>query len=798
MRLPLGQLKKFINIDNISLEELDDQLTQIGIEVEEIHEYGKEINSVFVGQVKEKDKHPNADKLNLCVVDIGREEPLNVVCGADNFSIGDKVAVATIGGTLPGGFKMKKTKIRGIASEGMICASDELEIDSDHSGIMVLSNDAPVGKDFTEYINLADHVLELELTANRGDHLSVKGIARDLAAKYTQCTYKSPDVSDSLGQKDGKTSCDLEIQAQKGCNRYILKTISNIKNGESPYWLKIELGKFGLRPINHVVDVTNFILQELGHPMHAFDLDKLKGRKIIVRYAKDGEKLKTLDEREIKLDSSDLVIADIEKPIALAGVMGGFDSQVDENTKNIALEFAHFDPILIRKTSKKHGFHTDSSHRFERFVDPESIPEAVGRAIYLLNDISEPDTGYIDLYPHLPLIPEITLRIDRIKKIIGKKYPYETVRRILSDLQFKIIDESKDEWLKVQVPSFRLFDVSREIDLIEEIVRIDGYNNFSPEFARVAITPGKYHGERALITKIKSNLTSLNIDEAMTFSFGSKDYFKEFVPEDFNFAILRNPLSEEYSTMRPVLFANLLSAVKKNHDLGDKGIQFFEIGKIFSMNSGKFCEHNALSIIMTEDSMSKFWNKPEEKNDFYSLKGMLENLFDFTTEPVVFSSGNEFFLHPGINAEIHFKGSKIGFAGKIHPSFSKKLGFNSNIYLAEINLSKLSQRSEFLPKFTGISKFPGAERDIALVVSNSTPFSAIEECVKASGGNNLKWVKMFDYYEGEHVESGFRSIAIRMFFQSDTKTLKEKEINKSFQKIEKSLLNQLNVSKRTQ
>ena len=792
MKFTLNWLKDYIDFD-LSPEELSDRLTMAGLEVEDVIYQGKGLENIVTAQITELTPHPNAEKLSLCKV-TDAENNYDIVCGAANMKAGDKVALAKIGAKLPPGpkfaegLKIKKTKIRGEVSEGMLCAENELGLGEESDGIIILSESANVGSEIVDELGLNDVVFEVGITPNRPDCLSVIGVAREVAA-LTGKTVKHPDLKIAEEGEDINNVAKVELLDPEKCPRYSCRVIKNVKIGPSPAWLKRRLESSDIRSINNVVDITNFVLLEFGQPLHAFDYNLLEENKIVVRAAKDGEIIKTLDGIERKLTPSDLLICDGKKPVALAGVMGGASTEVSENTKDVLLESAYFDPVTIRRTSKATGLRSESSYRFERGVDPNSIVKALNRAAELMRELTDGEiaTGVIDEYP-IPIEPtEVHLSLDKANQVLGTNIGSDELTKIANGLEFDVIHSSGSEFT-FRIPTFRV-DITREIDLIEEAARLHGYNNIPTTLPSVKMKSDKVNINKFVQDKFEEVFISSGFNEVINYSFEDQSLLS-LINQTEALKIL-NPLTTESSAMRTSLVPGLLKNAILNLNHQEQDLRLFEIGKVYLPveNSELPNEIRKIAATATGTRMPEFWGK--EEFDFFDFKSILEKSFKslMIWDDVEFQDAQEIeFLHPGKSAKLMIGDKQIGCIGELHPNLSEKLDISKNLYVLEIDLDTTAAISKEKSKsFKPLPKFPSVRRDIALIIDNSIPVGGILEEIDKIGSSLIEDAAIFDVYTGDHVEEGKKSVAVSLQLRASDKTLTEEEVNKVQDKTLKKL-----------
>ncbi len=770
-------LREWVNPD-INTEELVSQITMAGLEVDGVEFVAGEFSGVVVGEVVSTEKHPDADKLSVCQVRAGGET-FQVVCGAPNVREGLKVPFAQIGAVLPGNFKIKKAKLRGVESQGMLCAEAELGMSDSSDGLMELPWSAATGQDFREYMNLDDRIIDVDLTPNRSDCLSIAGLAREVGV-LNKCLVEAPKVNE-VESTITDTFC-INIDAPEACPRYMGRIIRNVNvQAETPLWMKEKLRRSGLRSIDPVVDVTNFILLEFGQPMHAFDLDSLTGS-LNVRMANDKEKITLLDGQDIELLSNTLVIADEVRALAIAGVMGGEHSSVKESTTNIFLECAFFDPITIAGKARSYGMHTDSSHRFERGVDYKLQGNMIERATELLLNITGGEVGPISektSKEHLPSRELVELRYLRVESLLGLKVDKIEIEEILTRLGLRIDKLTKEGWL-INVPSYR-FDISIEADLIEEIGRIYGYNNLpvTTPFGNLTLKP---HDEAVTpIADIQNHLVTLGFQEAITYSFVDPALQKKIDPDNDGIA-LANPISADLSVMRTSLWTGLLKALVHNQNRQQERIRLFESGLRFISKGDEIEQTPMLSGVVSGARYPENWtNNGKDSLDFYDVKADLESLFARLGGDFEFKSGNLPALHPGQTAEIVKNGKIIGHLGALHPEIHKSLNLNGSVYLFELCLNEIVTGK--VPRCKEFSKFPEVRRDLAIIVKQAINYSDVKSAIIEKAGDYLIDLKVFDVYQGQGVEPGMKSLAIGATWQHVERTLNEDEIAQTFNDI---------------
>lgn len=779
----------------ISTDELVAQITMAGLEVDAVEAVAGEFSGVVVGEVVECGQHPDADKLQVTKVNVGGDDLLDIVCGAPNCRQGLKVAVAKVGAVLPGNFKIKRAKLRGQPSFGMLCSFSELQISEDHDGIIELPEDAPVGQDIREYLNLDDVAIEVDLTPNRSDCLGIRGLAREVGV-LNNTDVCEPEAKPVVPVIDTQRSITLE--APEACPRYLGRVIKGINlEAKSPLWLTERLRRSGIRAIDPVVDVTNYVLLELGHPMHAFDLAKLDGG-IKVRFAAQGEKLTLLDGNDVALQSNTLVVADEQKPLAMAGIFGGLDSGVSEGSTDIFLESAFFAPLAIAGKARQYGLHTDASHRYERGVDPQLQKTAMERATRLLLDIVGGEAGPVVeavSEEHIPAAKKVQLRQSRLKRVLGIDIPTAQVTELLTRSGFNT-SFNDDTWSCV-VPAYR-FDVAIEEDLIEEVARIYGYNNI-PNVAPVAALAMPEHRESALdLNQLKDILVANDYQEAITYSFvDPKAQSLLFANADS--LVLPHPISTDMSAMRLSLLPGLLKSVNYNQNRQQSRIRLFETGLRFvpddSFKVG-VRQENMIAGVIAGDKTPEYWNESSQKVDFYDIKGDVERLLSVTGNAAEFQfkTAEHSAMHPGQTAAIYRGEQLVGYVGALHPKFEKSLSLNGKTFVFELLLDHLLVAK--LPKAQPLSRFPANRRDIAIIVDEAINASDVLQVIEKFGTNQLVGLNLFDVYRGDNIGEGKKSLALSLTLQDVERTLEESEIQAIVNGVVEKLTEQFSASLR--
>ncbi len=787
-------LREWVNPE-ISTEELVAQLTMAGLEVDAVESAANQFNGVVVGEVLSVEKHPDADKLNICQVSNGKET-LQVVCGAPNVASGQKVPFALVGAALAEDFKIKKAKLRGVESNGMLCSAEELGLAEKSDGILELPTNATVGQDVREYLKLDDSLIDVDLTPNRGDCLSVQGIAREVGV-LNKLKLTSPNCDEVPGSIDD--IFPVELLSPEDCPRYLGRVIRNVDvSAASPLWLKEKLRRSGIRSIDPAVDVTNYVMLELGQPLHAFDLDVLD-QGIQVRRAKKAEKLVLLDGREVELNEETLVIADHEKALAIAGVMGGEHSGININTRHVFLESAFFNPLSIVGKARTYGMHTDASHRFERGVDYELPKLAIERATRLLLDIVGGEAGPVVVTDaDLPASGEVKLRASKVSSLLGLDIPASEIEDILTRLGVEVIASHKEEgnesWV-FKVPSWR-FDISIEADLIEELARIYGYDNLPVSKASAGGKLRASSESKLGLRQFKRRLISIGYQEVISYSFVEPELENKLSPPQIQSISLSNPISSEMSVMRRNLWSGLLQTLKHNQNRQQDRVRIFESGLVFSKRGENISQEAMLGGLIWGDQAPEQWGEKARPSDFYDIKGDVENLLGMTNDPATFSfeAADHPALQPGQSARITRSDKVLGYLGALNPEIQKSLDIPGKVYLFELDIKTLEKAA--LAKVSALSKYPSVRRDIALVIEKGLNFADIDALIREQAGEFLESLVLFDVYQGENLVAGKQSLALGLTFQSPERTLNDEEINTIINKCIKALEAQFNAELR--
>ncbi|RZM83418.1 phenylalanine--tRNA ligase subunit beta [Pseudoalteromonas rubra] len=787
-------LREWVN-PAIDTEALSEQLSMAGLEVDGVDPVAGDFEGVVIGQVVECGQHPDADKLRVTKVNVGEDELLDIVCGAANCRAGLKVAVAKVGAVLPGGFKIKKAKLRGQPSHGMLCAFEELGMAESSDGILELPADAQIGQSIREYFNLDDVTIDVDLTANRSDCLGIKGLAREVGVLngIDVNELAIPAVEPTIDDK-----IEIELVNSQACPRYLGRVVKGINlDAVTPLWMVEKLRRSGIRSIDPVVDITNYVLLELGHPMHAFDLNAIEGG-IKVRSAAENEELVLLDGNTAKLKPSTLVIADHNKALAMAGIFGGENSGVKEGTTDILLESAFFNPLAIAGQARSYGLHTDASHRYERGVDYQLQRDAMERATALLLEIAGGQAGPVVeavSESDLPDAKSVTLRRARLDRVIGYHIEDSKVTDILTRLGLDVTF-ANDSWTAT-VPSYR-FDISIEEDLIEEVARVFGYNNI-PNVAPTAALKMTDHQEARLpVSRLRNELVARGYQEAITYSFVDPKKQQLLHPES-DALILPHPISVEMSAMRVSLMPGLLNAVAYNQNRQQSRIRLFEHGLKFIKDEtaeNGVRQTPVIGGVVYGNTHNEHWGIASRKTDFFDVKGDVEALLALCNDKARFSFKAQACdgLHPGQSAAIYANGEQVGFIGAVHPQLQKSLDLNETAYVFEVETAAIAQRQ--LPEAVSISKFPSNRRDIAILVADDVKIGDILESIEKVGGNQLVDLNLFDVYKGKGIEPGYKSLAIALTLQAVDRTLEEKDINDTVEIVVAELAKQFNASLR--
>lgn len=774
-------------------EELVARLSMAGLEVDGVEPVAEDFSGVVVGEIVAIEQHPDADKLRVCQVSNG-SDTFQVVCGAPNARQGIKIPFAMIGAKLPGDFSIKKAKLRGVESNGMLCSAKELGLSDDNAGLMELPCDAPIGKDLRDYLDLNDIVIEVDLTPNRGDCLSLRGIAREVGALYNQ-PVKELVIDEVKSTITDKVS--VEVINSKGCPRYVSRVIKNVDVSKpTPMWMVERLRRSGIRSIDAVVDVTNYVMIELGQPMHAFDLAEIDNG-ILVRMAHENETLTLLNGQEITLRNDTLLVADHAKPLAIAGVMGGVHSGITSKTKDLLLEAASFNTITVAGKARSYGLHTDASHRFERGVDWQLAPLAMERATALLLDIVGGNAGpIVDVIsePDLPKVNHIVLRAERVNKVLGITLSDKEVEQLLSPLGLTLQVKSSGVW-DVTVPSYR-YDIAIEEDLVEEIARLYGYNHLPVRYPQARLAPHANKKESELNKKtLRDLLVARGYQENITYSFIDPKLFKLFNPEQEPL-LLANPISSDMSAMRVSLWPGLVKTLQYNINRQQDRIRIFEIGLSFKGQLTDLKQESMIAGLIMGTRLPQGWANSKDRVDFYDIKGDVEAILGLvgSSDQYQFMPAKHTALHPGQTAAIMREGVHVGYIGALHPELAKVLDVDVPIYLFELSLSKIQHG--VLPVFKELSRFPEVSRDLSVIIDKSIVADKFILAIKAAAGEYLTKIQLFDIYQGGAIGESQKSIAVRLNWRHPERTLTDDEINIFFQAITVVLEEQFNATLR--
>ncbi|MBP5100241.1 phenylalanine--tRNA ligase subunit beta [Pseudomonas protegens] len=776
----------------VSRDELVARLSMAGLEVDSVTPAAGDFSGVVVGEVLSTEQHPDADKLRVCQVSNG-SETFQVVCGAPNVRPGLKVPFAMIGAQLPGDFKIKKAKLRGVESNGMLCSQAELQIGEGNDGLMELPVDAPVGEDVRTYLSLDDASIEVDLTPNRGDCLSLAGMAREVGALYA-AKVQRPEVPAIPAAHDGVRS--VEVLAPAACPRYLGRVVRNVDLSKpTPLWMVERLRRADVRSIDAAVDITNYVMLELGQPLHAFDLAEINGG-IRVRMAEEGEKLVLLDGQEVTLRSDTLVIADHTRALAIAGVMGGEHSGVTANTRDVFLESAFFDQIAVAGKARSYGLHTDASHRYERGVDWQLAREAMERATGLLLEITGGDAGPIIetlSEQHLPSVAPVTLRAERITQMLGMEIDGLEVERLLTALGLTVAADGAGQW-RVEVPSHR-FDISLEVDLIEELARLYGYNRLPVRYPQARLAPQAKAEAEGDLPALRRLLVARGYQEAITYSFIDPKLFELFNP-GVEPLLLANPISADMAAMRSSLWPGLVKALQHNLNRQQDRVRMFESGLRFVGQLEGLKQQPMLAGVVCGSRLPEGWAQGRDGVDFFDVKADVEAVLGFAgaLDAFTFVPGKHPALHPGQTARIERDGREVGFLGAIHPELAKNLGLDRPVYVFELVLSEVAQGR--LPKFHELSRFPEVRRDLALLADRDVAASAVLDVIRENAGEWLTDLRLFDVYQGKGIDPHRKSLAVGLTWQHPSRTLNDDEVNSTTQNILTSLEQRLNATLR--
>ncbi|MDC4338269.1 phenylalanine--tRNA ligase subunit beta [Acinetobacter baumannii] len=778
MKISENWLRTWVN-PAIDSNTLSDQLTMLGLEVDELAPVAKPFTGVVVGEVLTVEQHPDADRLRVTTVNIGSGEPLQIVCGAPNVRAGMKAPVATIGAILPGDFKIKKGKLRGVESQGMLCGASEIDLEDKIDGLLELPDDAPVGVNIREYLKLDDNVIDISITPNRGDCFSIRGIAREVAV-INQLQMNEPEIK----------SVDATITDEKkvvintdGAPRYLGRVIKNVNvKAATPEWMEQALARSGIRTHSILVDVTNYVLMELGQPMHAFDLAKIEGT-VHVRQAQPQEKLQLLNDQEVELQDDVMVIADDQKALAIAGIMGGLASSVTDDTTDIFLESAFFAPLAIAGRARRFGLHTDSSQRYERGVDFELPLIAMNRASQLIQELAGGEFGPITVVEKSDLLPKreaIELKQAQVDQLLGYKVAAEFITDALTRLGCEVTVQANGEW-SVVPPSHR-YDMAIYQDLIEEVARIDGYDNIQISLPSMDVQLAKYQ-DRFEIAQLRQTVVTLGYQEAISFSFADAKLEKQLNPQ-VSPLMLANPISSDLAVMRSTLLSSLIPCVQYNLNRQQSRVRFFELGLRFDYQNANSIQDlkqiPTLALVAVGSREPESWHAKPQPMDFFDFKGEVEEILAAGRVKVEYVRSERPWLHPGQSAEILVDGQSIGYLGRLHPSLENELDL-STTWVAELDQAAVLQ--SYVSNFTELSRFPSVRRDIALLISDNINVRDIQQLIEKTGGELLDSTWLFDVYTGQGVEEGKRSLAFALLWQHPSRTLEDAEIKSGMDNI---------------
>jgi phenylalanyl-tRNA synthetase beta chain len=778
MKISIRWLKEWVDFD-LSTEELATRLTDAGLEVASVTALGGDLDKVVVGEVLKVSKHPRADKLSVCEVTTGSEK-LQIVCGAPNVIEKAKVPVALVGASLPGDMRIGKSTLRGIDSFGMICSEKELGVGEDEEGIMILDSGLKVGESVTSALGLADHILDLDMTPNRPDCLSIVGVAREVAA-LCGSRLRWPEIKLHELSEKAKDRIRVKIQDPEGCPRYAARVIEDVQIKDSPFWLKRKLYSAGMRPINNVVDITNLVMLELGHPLHAFDYDLFKQREVMVRRAEEKEKFITLDQVERTLNPEVLLITDGGKPVAIAGIMGGLESEVGSDTQRVLLESAYFDPRVIRRGRVFLGISTESSQRFERGADPNGVVKAIDRASQLLENLAEGKVlkGVVDNYAKSIHPVKITLRPDRVNRILSTDLESQKIKGILLSLDLAVKENRN---LEVEVPTFRP-DLTREMDLIEEIARIHGYGKIETTLRAGGSLVTEVHWEDELARRIKRFLVGSGFFEVITNNLVDPEVLVKVNP-DIPWIEIRNPLSRDLSVLSTSLLYNLLTVISHNKNRLEKEGRIFELGKVFSDQGGQIPEERLqLGIAITGNRQPRHWETKETEVDFFDLKGVLEGLFEQISLTFELSPRKAHFLSDHRSLKVEVEGEEMGSLGEVSEEILDLFDIKDKVFWMELDFERIAAQVPHDRQLASLPKFPPADRDLAVVVEESLLSEKIKDKIKQLGGELVENITLFDVYRGKQIPAGKKSLAYSICYRSQEKTLTDEEVDEVHRKV---------------
>lgn len=792
MNTPLSWVKAYVPDLEVTNQEYTDAMTLSGTKVEGFVALDADLDKIVVGQIEKIEKHPDADKLIICSVNVGSEN-VQIVTGASNVNVEDKIPVVLDGGRVagghdgsktPGGIKIKKGKLRGVESFGMLCSIEELGSskemypDAPEDGIYILKTDAQVGADAIEYLGLKDSVFEYEVTSNRPDCFSVLGIAREAAATFEK-KFVPPVLDVKANSEDVKEYITVEVLDSDLCPRFCARAVKNVKIAPSPEWMQRRLAKCGIRPINNLVDITNYVMEEYGQPMHAYDLNTIEGKKIVVKRAKDGDEFNTLDGQTRKLDSEMIMICDAEKYIGIGGVMGGENSMITDEVKDVLFEAANFDGTNIRLASKRLGLRTDASGKFEKGLDPNNALDAINRACQLIEELGAGEVvgGTIDINNSIPKSIRIAFDSDRINKILGTEISKEDMIAYLKRLEL-IYDESTNE---IVIPSFRQ-DLEHIADISEEVARLYGYDKIPTTLPRGEATVGKLSYKLRVEDIAKQTAMISGFSQGMSYSFESPKVFdKLLLPEDSNIrkaVVISNPLGEDFSIMRTISLNGILSSLSTNYNRRNKNVRLFELANIYLPKQ--------IPVTELPEERIQFTLGMYGEGDFFRMKGVVEEFLSkagLDKKPAYDVENKKSFLHPGRQADVVYDGKVIGYLGEVHPMVLENYDIGERAYVAVIDMPEIYDLVTFERKYEGVPKYPAITRDISMVMPKSIMVRQVEEIIEKKGTSILESVKLFDVYEGEQIKADCKSVAYNIVFRAKDRTLEEKDVSPIMEKI---------------
>lgn len=796
MKVSLQWLEQYFE-EQLNAQEIEELLTKLGLEVEEHTELGKDVSKVVTGRIEHLEKHPDADKLQICKINVGEEALLTIITGATNVYVGMIVPVALVGAKVVGG-EIKESTLRGLSSYGMLCSGEELGLDnsllpeSAKQGILPLEEDLPLGADVKDLLGLKDHILELGLTPNRADCYGLYNVAKEITLKKPYGLKTLEGIKGSANQ----SSVSIEIKDERLCHRYVARVIKDVVVKPSPRWFANLLRNVGIRPINNIVDVTNYVMVELGQPMHAFDLGKIEGQKIIVECGRPGEKFVTLDGQERELDQDMLVIKDQEKTLALAGVMGGMYSEVVETTTEVLLEAAHFNSENIRKTSRRMGLRSEASGRFERGLSEENVLLAMERASYLVEllGIGKIEENLTDSYPVKQVIPWVPCKAPCINQILGMEIPEEEIKEIFIKLGFQVKSQGTSLLVK---PEAHRIDIQDEIDLVEEVVRVYGYDNIPATLPVGSTNTLKASSKISLVEEVKNQMVHTGINEVISYSFIDGNSYGKCglkIETDPRLKVM-NPLSETQGVMRESLMPGLLEIASRNYKRQRRNLSLFEVGRIFHGKEGRLPQEDLhLGLFLLENKI-KEW-QGTTLNDFYQLKGIIENLLNqISDEEYLYEAAtDQTSFHPGRCSKILSNSGTIGYLGEVHPLVLETFDIKEKAYYAEINLESIREKG--VKQYQGLPKYPFIERDLAIILGKDIEYGQVYQVIRDVAGKKVIKARVFDVYEGSPIEEGMKSVAFALTYQDMEKTLTDEEVNGIHQGIIKALEEKLGAALR--